>query len=175
MPRYYETHFTPEELSGIDLFQDLNGNLWLKKLTSNPRLINWILWHAETRDSWCVPSQQLKTLGPMPHVFEFDTDELGTTYTKSFARPQKFKGALSHAGIYEVKLKLGQEGTRQRRGGGLGFSGAEAYYAHHLSPARRGPAEGGTRESGAETLEALGFLGRRPTMPPTLEGDPNNY
>ncbi len=105
----FETTLLKEELNGMGLYEDKKGTVWLKKLTLNPRLLNWILWHAKTRDSWCVPSQPLKTIGPVPHVFEFDTEGLGEIYFKSFARKQRFQGHLSNSRIYEVTLGLMQE------------------------------------------------------------------
>jgi hypothetical protein len=106
---YVEAVFREDELVGISLYEDPKKNLWVKRLTLNSRLLNWILWHTKTRDSWCVPSQALKNVGPIPHIFEFDTDELGISYSQSFARPQKFGGDLAGGSAFEVKLKLGQE------------------------------------------------------------------
>jgi hypothetical protein len=107
----YIIALSPEELQAIELYQDKNGMVWIKQMALGPRLLNWLFFHANTvGHDWCVPSQYLKTIGPVPAIFSFETDGLGVDYFKSYAQSRDFSGELWDAtSNYEVALKFMEE------------------------------------------------------------------
>lgn len=106
----YKVSLLASELKAIELYQDKKGMVWIHKMALGPRLLDWLFFHAKARGhAWCVPSQPLKTIGPVPVVFSFETEGLGEDYFESYTPAQNFSGELSDgSSYYEARLKFVQ-------------------------------------------------------------------
>lgn len=103
-------YFEERELSGIELFRDKRGQLWLKSLPMSARLLNWAFFNADSGStSDCKLTQSLLTIGPAPYTFDFDVDGLWESLSFSDSRTGKFGGQRKDGSAYTASLRFTQE------------------------------------------------------------------
>jgi len=98
--------FLPEELSGIELYRDGMGRVWLKTLPLTARLLNWFLFNAGAGIPECKPSQPLLTVGPIPFSYSFAVEGLGEGGVSAESTFGKLFGNRKDGGAYQAELSL---------------------------------------------------------------------
>lgn len=94
--------FSPNELSGLELYKDPEGGLWLSHLPLSERLMLWLV------EQYFQKLSPLKTVKPSALGFEFDTHLLGEVFPRSDSKCLAFLGTTSASAPYEAHIKFAQ-------------------------------------------------------------------
>ena len=96
-----------DTLAQIELYQDLQGKYWIKKLPLDATLFKWVLFHIPrgTFPQECLLPQALKSISLAPIVFEFDIKDL-EEFRFSSSKRSSVTGLRQDGEKYDAKIQL---------------------------------------------------------------------
>jgi hypothetical protein len=103
-------NLTQEEYAKIAVYSDSYGKLWIDHFSLNSRLASRIIYRTAASWTACMSlgPHSLKTLGPLPFDFRFDTKGLGEEIVVSGSQKIPFHGILNDGRPYKGELQIYQ-------------------------------------------------------------------